>query len=267
MSRLELLPEMPRPLLFAHRGLSSIAPENTMAAFRLARELGIPGVELDVHLTSDGKLAVFHDHSTARIAGTALDLERSPMKELSLLDLGSWKGSNWKGERMMELNELFEEFGASFYYDVELKSNIAMDYGLEAAVAACLRDAFASKSGLTGRIVVSSFNPMALARFKYLSPAIPTAIIWSGDADVPAYLRHGEGRWIGKVDALKPDRAKVKRFSSFRWKRLGQYPVVPWTVDDPVEASRLLSIGCDGLISNRPQELGIINSSTAPRLG
>lgn len=228
-----------------------------MAAFQLARELEMPGVELDVHLTSDGKLAVFHDHSTARVAGTALELERSTWKDLSALDIGAWKDSKFRGERMVELEELFEEFGESLYYDVELKSNIAADYGLEAAVAACLRDAFASKAGLTGRILVSSFNPMALARFKYLSPAIPTAIIWSGESDVPAYLRHGEGRWIGKVDALKPDRAKVTRFSSFRWRNVGGYPVVPWTVDDPAEAARLLSLGCEGIISNRPQELGL----------
>ena len=257
MSRMALFPGIARPLLFAHRGLSSIAPENTMAAFKLARDMGMPGIEFDVHLTKDGKLAVIHDHSTARVGGASMDVETSNLKDLSALDIGSWKGSQWKGERIIELRELFEEFGDSLYYDVELKSNISSDYGLEAAVAACLRDAFSTKSGLTGRILVSSFNPMALARFKYLSSAIPTAIIWSSDADVPAYLRHGEGRWIGKVDALKPDKAKVGRLSSFRWKNIGHYPILPWTVDDAPEATRLLALGCEGVISNKPQDLGI----------
>jgi len=259
VSRVPLYPGIARPLLFAHRGLSSLAPENTMAAFTLARSMGMPGVELDVHLTSDGKLAVFHDHTTARVSpGSSLDLERSTWKEISALDIGSWKGTEWKGERAILLSELFEEFGESFYYDVELKSHVASDYGLEAAVASCMRDAFASKGGLAGRILVSSFNPMALARFKYISPALPTAIIWSSDADVPAYLRHGEGRWIGKVDALKPKKVKVTPLSSFRWRKLERYPVLPWTVDDSPEASRLLSLGCEGIISNRPQELGIL---------
>jgi glycerophosphoryl diester phosphodiesterase len=257
LSRLALFPGIPRPLVFAHRGLSSIAPENTMAAFKQARAMGIPGIEFDVHLTGDGRLAVIHDHSTERVAEASLEVERSTWKELSALDVGSWKGSAWKGERIPQLKELFEEFGESFYYDLELKSNISADYGLEEAVAACLRDAFASKGGLAGRILVSSFNPMALARYKYLAPAMPTAVIWSGDADVPAYLRHGEGRWIGKVDALKPDRKKVNPFSSLRWRKFGRYPVLPWTVDEPAEASRLLSLGCEGVISNRPQELGI----------
>lgn len=261
MSRLALLPGIARPLLFAHRGLSSIAPENTMAAFKLASKMGIPGVELDVHMTSDGRLAVIHDSATARVAGTAMEVERSAWKDLAALDIGSWKGKQWKGERIIELRELFEEFGESLYYDVELKSSIAGDFGLEATVASCLRDAFASTKGLTGRIVVSSFNPMALARFKYLAPAIPTAIIWSGDSDVPAYLRHGEGRWIGKVDALKPDRTKVRRLSAFRWKNFGRYPILPWTVDEGAESARLLGLGCEGVISNRPQELGIRTAS------
>lgn len=228
-----------------------------MAAFKLAREMGMPGVELDVHLTSDGKLAVIHDHNTARIGGAALEVERSTWKELCALDVGSWKGSEWKGERLIELRELFEEFGEAFYYDVELKSNIASDYGLEAAVASCLRDAFGAQGGLAGRILISSFNPLSLARFKYLASALPTAIIWSSDGSVPAYLRHGEGRWIGKVDVLKPDKAKVRRASAFRWRNLGAYPILPWTVDEAPEAARLLSLGCEGLISNRPQELGL----------
>jgi glycerophosphoryl diester phosphodiesterase len=258
LSRVPFFPGIARPLLFAHRGISSIAPENTMASFKLARERGIPGIELDVHLTSDGKLAVIHDHSTARVTtGAALEIERSTWKELSAIDVGSWKGSEWKGERIVELRQLFEEFGDAFYYDVEIKSNVASDYGLEKALAACLRDAFSSSGSLAGRILISSFNPMALARFKYLSSALPTAIIWSGDAEVPAYLRHGEGRWIGKVDVLKPDKAKVRRLSSFRWKNMGRYPILPWTVDEGAEAARLLNLGCEGIISNKPQELGL----------
>ena len=243
--------------MLAHRGISSLAPENTLAAFTLARDRGVQGIELDVHLTSDGKLAVIHDYDMQRVAGVGLEIERATWKELSALDVGAWKGSEWKGQRVLELGELLEEFGESLCYDIELKTHVAADYGLEGTVAARLRDAFATKGGLASRILVSSFNPLSLARFKYLAPAIPTAVIWAGDAEVPAYLRHGEGRWIAKVDALKPIRTKVRRLSSLRWRNFGRYPILPWTVDTAEEAQRLIGLGCDGVISNRPQDLGI----------
>ncbi len=261
MRRLPLLPDFPRPLLFAHRGVSSLAPENTWASFRLARELGIPGVELDLHLSADGKLLVFHDHFTGRLAGAeglppgpaavgkGLEVERTTWARLAGLDVGSWKGPEFAGERPMLFRELLEELGESFYWDIELKSKTPSDYGLEAATAAALRDA-----KLAGRCYVSSFNPISLARFKALEPRVPTAIIWSSEKEVPPYLRLGQGRWLGRTDALKPARGDVGPARSLLW-RLERYHVLPWTVDDAAEASRLLALGCEGVISNRPQDL------------
>lgn len=247
MSRLPLLPDFPRPLLFAHRGVSSVAPENTRAAFALARKLGVPGVELDVHLCASGELVVTHDHSAKRVTGTELEIESTPWERLRDLDAGSWKGSEYKGEKFPLLADLLEEFGTDLYWDIEIKSKDAADRGLESALAKLLES-----PRLAGRIVVSSFNPFAVRRFKALSPRIPTAIIWCRSKDLKWYLRHGEGRWIAGTDFLKPDKALVKA------------PPIPggreraaWTVDDPAEARRLLSLGCSGIISNRPHELGI----------
>ena len=90
--RVPLLPDFTRPLLFAHRGLSSLYPENTMAAFSAARAAGISGIELDVHQTKDGKLVVFHDDTTKRIGmnpEAALSIEGSDYATLSGLDIGS----------------------------------------------------------------------------------------------------------------------------------------------------------------------------------
>jgi glycerophosphoryl diester phosphodiesterase len=262
--RLPLFPGLARPLVLAHRGLSSDAPENTLAAFGLAIERGIPGIELDVHLTSDGELAVIHDFFTGRVAptgpwgetGRGLDVERSSWDELRCIDVGSWKGARWRGERIPLLGELLEELGPDIYVDIELKNRVREDYGLEAAVAACLRAAV-PEADAGSRFLVSSFNPISLARFKALSPKIATAIIWSDHKDVPHILRDGQGRWIGKVDALKPSSEKVGPFSCFLWRRIEGYPVLPWTVDDPAEARRLLELGCEGIISNAPDRPGL----------
>jgi len=236
-----------------------------MAAFKLARDLGVPGVELDLHLTADGQLVVFHDHYSGRVAGAeglppgpeaagrGLEIERSTWAKLATLDIGSWKDGEYSAERPLRFVELLEELGNAFYWDIELKSRVAADYGLEAAAARALRD-----TGMVGRCIVSSFNPVSLARFKALEPRVPTAIIWSSDKEVVPYLRHGEGRLLCRVDALKPEWPKVKPTSAFRWMRLGHYPVLPWAVDDAAEAARLLALGCVGVISNRPGELGLL---------
>lgn len=267
--RTHLIPEAKRPLVFAHRGLSSIAPENTLAAFKLARDMGIPGVELDVHLTADGKLVVFHDHTTGRVAGAdgiapgkeakgkGLDLEKSTYDELRKVDIGSWKGAQYSGERIFLLSELFEECGDAFYFDIEMKCHGREAYGLEEATAAAIRAAHGGKS-IASRCLISSFNPLTLARVKPLIPEVPTAIIWDVEDALPFALRYGAGSWIGKVDFLKPDHQKVKATSAFRWRHLAGMEVLPWTIDDPAEARRVLGLGCAGVISNRPQELGLL---------
>lgn len=271
MSRPPVLPGAPRPLLFAHRGYSALAPENSMAAFRLARDRGVPGVELDVHLTADGKLVVIHDHDTGRVAGgraedgspippgpaakgRGLKLESSPWSAIREADIGSWKGAGFASERPPLLAELLEELGGSVYWDIELKNELSADYGLEKALAE-LFAALPSSLGLEGRIIVSSFNPVSLARFGSFAPGIPTAIIWSGTGELPWYLRHGEGRWLGRADLLKPAKEKVRASSSFRWRRLEGYEVLPWTVDEAAEGDRLLGLRACGLISNDPLAL------------
>lgn len=254
--RAPLFPEAPRPLLFAHRGLSSIAPENTMAAFRLARERGVPGLELDIHLLASGELAVVHDADAMRTCGQSLRFEDAMLGDVRALDAGSWKGSAWSGEPVPLLAEVFEEFGDSIYYDIEIKGRTLADTGIAAALARLVAD-----FRLEARVAASSFNPVTLARLKPLAPRIPTAAIWCDEPDMPWYLRRGEGRWLARCDYLKPDRRLVRRpgngargrFSDSRRRR----PVVPWVVDDGAEARELLAAGCVGLVSNDPSALDL----------
>lgn len=254
MGRVPLFPDAPRPLLFAHRGVSTIAPENTMAAFRLARERGLPGIELDIHLLASGELVVVHDPDAMRTCGQSLRFENATLGDVRALDAGSWKGAAWSGERVPLLAEVFEEFGASLYYDIEIKSKTAEDRGTELALSRLI-DGFRIGSS----VAVSSFNPIALARFKHFSPKIPTAAIWCDEPDLPWYLRHGEGRYLARCDYLKPDRRLVRRPGNASRGSLpgsgGLRPVVPWVVDDGAEARELLAAGCVGLVSNDPSAL------------
>ncbi len=259
--RLEPLPDFPRPLIFAHRGISTRAPENTRASFGLAIEAGIPGIELDVHLSADGELVVIHDHYTGRTAPGSVavsdspsgyEVEKTSWDTMRRLDAGSWKAPSFSSERFMLLKELFAWAGERVYYDIELKSRVKDDYGLEKALAREI-----AVSGLARRCLVSSFNPFALARFKRLSPGIPTGIIWSRTTELPFFLRRGEGRWIASADYLKPDHRLAKPLARLVWHTTGGGTFIPWTVDTPEEARRLLSLRAEGIISNDPGALGL----------
>lgn len=257
--RTALLPDFPRPLIFAHRGLSTVFPENTMASFRAAKDAGIPGIELDVHLTKDGKLVVFHDDTTKRIVGpvapasgsdgAGYSIEASDYAFLATLDIGSWKGKAFSGERMPLIEDVLAAFGGTQYIDIEIKSRTAGDQGLERLLADAIR-----KFGMERRSIVSSFNPFALRRFKTLCPSVATAIIYSRSSELYWFLRRGEGRWIGNVDVLKPEHVLVKRR---RFLERLRRPILPWTADTDMDVSRVLATGAAGIISNCPQKLGL----------
>jgi glycerophosphoryl diester phosphodiesterase len=242
-----------------------------MAAFKAAKEAGIPGIELDVHLSKDRRLVVFHDDTTERIVrdsggaggrenepGAAADPAMDPVRRglgieasdydlLAGLDIGSWMDGSFASERMPLLDPVLEELGRSMYFDIEIKCRAIKDSGLEAILADSLE-----RHGMEGRCIVSSFNPLSLRRFKALMPGIPTAIIWSGSKELYWYLRRGEGRWIAGVDLLKPEGILVKGPRMFPNLRR---PILPWTVDTSEDERRLLAAGAIGIVSNRPQEL------------
>lgn len=259
MTRLPIFPDLPRPLILAHRGLSARAPENTISAFRLALSEGVPGIELDVRLSLDGKPVVIHDRNTGRVApgegrsSGGYRVESTTWSVLSRLDVGSWKGEAWRGERIPRLDEALEEVGERAYLDIELKSPTLHAVQL---VSAVLRSLAAARhpEDLARRCLVSSFNPLVIAYSKAIAPHLPTAIIWSRGFELPVFLRRGEGRWLAKADCLKPERGLIDLRRARRWKTLG-WPFLAWTVDSPAEASRLAQMGCDGFISNEADVL------------
>lgn len=239
------------PLLFAHRGYSSRAPENTLAAFAEARRAGIPGVELDVHRCATGELVVIHDHELGRLAGVEGTVEKESWSSLRALDVGSSHSSAHAGERIPLLEEVFDLLGDQVYYDIEIKNRGDSEPG---PLERDLVDLIHSR-GLVGRCLVSSFNPYPIRLFKSLDKAIPTAIIYSSERGVPFVLRRGEGRFVSGCDVLKPDKRKMKPWPLFINQMVMGYPVITWTVDDVDLAERLLALNITGIISNDPEPM------------
>ena len=112
-----------QPFYIAHRGASYLAPENTVAAARLAWELGADAVEVDIHLSKDNKVMVIHDKDTKRICKTVSNLviKSSESGLLRELDAGIWKGEHFKGEKIPFLSEIIETVPEGKTLVVEIK--------------------------------------------------------------------------------------------------------------------------------------------------
>ena len=109
------------PLIIAHRGDLSTAPENTLPAFQRAWDAGADGVELDVRVTRDGKLVVFHDRTLERTSNGRGPVSNFTLTEIRSLDVGSWFGPAFKGETAPTLDEVFESLPHDYLINVEMK--------------------------------------------------------------------------------------------------------------------------------------------------
>jgi len=232
------------PLIVAHRGDSANAPENTLAAFRLALENEADGIELDVMLSADQQLMVIHDDTLDRTSNGHGKVADLPFAALRELDAGSWYDLKFKGEPIPLLEEVFAELGGKFLINVELKNyKTPKDQLPELAVK------LVKKHGLSDSVLLSSFNASNLPRVKSLAPEIRTGLLTlPGLLGLP--MRGLLGRRF-KADDLHPYYRDVStRMVQFRHK-LGQNVNV-WTVDAPEDQRRMQAFGVDMIICNDP---------------
>lgn len=236
------------PLVFAHRGYSSLAPENTLSAFTLAKEKKIPGIELDVHICKSGELVVTHDENLKRITGYDGKIKDTEYSFIKDLDAGSWFHEKFRAEKIPLLSEVFESLGKSVYYDIEIKGRDKKPKALEEKLNSLI-----TTFGMEKNCLISSFNPFAIKKIQSLNAKLLTAIIYCVDEEVPKILHHGEGRIISGCQILKPDKQKVSKAYMRFHRFFGGYPVIPWTINDPEEAKKLIELGVDGIISDNPE--------------
>jgi glycerophosphoryl diester phosphodiesterase len=241
------------PLVIAHRGASAAAPENTLAAFRRAREEGADGVELDVMRCRSGEVIVFHDDDLGRLGGPGFSTaDATRAHELSTL--GKIRlGAPAFDERIPTLEAVFEELGPRMLVNVELKAaptwrERLRDDGLADEVARIV-----ARAGAEARTIVSSFDPLLLLRWRRAARRaglrVSDALLFAADQARP--LREAWAATVLRPGALHPDAALVDGAALRRW-RGGDRAVNVWTVDDPAVARALAVLGVDGIITNRP---------------
>jgi glycerophosphoryl diester phosphodiesterase len=227
--------------VIAHRGASADAPENTLAAFALARQQGADGVELDVMRCRTGEVVVFHDDDLMRLGHRAGNVRDTPWAELAEIDLGA-------GQRIPQLDDVLETLG-TLLVNVELKSaptwnQRLADDGLAAEVAAIL-----GRHDLGQRALVSSFDPLLLWRFARQAPTVATGLLFAAEQARP--YREAWALPLLRPRAVHPESLLVDAGAVTRWHARG-LAVNVWTVDDPAELRFLAALGVDGVITNRP---------------
>ena len=236
-----------RALNFAHQGASAVAPGSTLAAFRLAAEMGADGVELDVHLSRDGEAVVIHDFTVDRTTDGQGAVREMLLEQLQELDAGSWFDPTFAGERIPTLQEVFDAIGHRLLVNVEIKSLPGRSRGLEVEVVRLIED-----NSLAHRVIASSFNPLSLRKMKRLNPNIPTALLYAPKQ--PLFLRRV---WLGPItphEFRHPYHTMVdERLMAWAWQK--GYRVNTWTVNEPDEMRRLLALGVDGIITDHPDLL------------
>ncbi len=239
---------MRRPWVIAHRGASAEAPENTLAAFSRALELGADWVELDVRPTADRRLVAIHDATLRRTTGARGRVGRLRLEALQRLDAGSWFDGRFRGERIPTLEDVFDLLEpAAAGLLIELKRDRHDPPGLvELAVEAVRR------SGLASRVILQSFDHALVSRIGELAPVIRTAALVDRRAADPAAAALAAG---SQILALK---WRLLRSGLVADARRRGVQVFVWTVDAPRDLERAVRLEVDGIITNQPGRLSRI---------
>lgn len=243
-------PYCDRPLNFGHRGAPMAAPENTLASFQKARELGADGVELDVMLCADGEPVVIHDFSVERTTNGHGRVRELTLTQLKALDAGSWFYPQFAGERIPTLREVAAWAGKDMLLNIELKSTNIRGNGLEGRVIAIVQE-----FGLEQRVILSSFNPFTLWRIRQLAPHLHTGLLYAGD--LPIFLRRAWLRPLARPNALHPH-YKIVTNDYLVWARHKGYRINVWTPDQIADWQWLIAQKVDIIITNRPDALAMV---------
>ncbi|HUR58514.1 MAG TPA: glycerophosphodiester phosphodiesterase [Opitutaceae bacterium] len=232
--------------IIAHRGASHDAPENTLAAARLAWEQGADALECDVHLTRDGRLAVIHDEGTRRVAARSIEVAAASLADLQKLDVGSWKAPRFAGEKIPSLDQLLALVPAGKRVFIELKTGpAAVDELVRCLVHCTLKPA---------QVAVISFNLEAVRAAKKALPRCEAC--WLLERE-PGRARPPVEEIIATCCAAELDgldlEAEWPVDAAFAMRvRDAGLSLYAWTVDEAATAQALMAAGVDGITTNRP---------------
>lgn len=231
--------------VFAHRGIPTLAPENTLAAFALCQQHGIKWIECDVDILADGTVVVSHDDTLDRCTDHSGSLYELTKADLAGIDAGSWFHDDFIGEPIPTLEQLIQLVNQhELNLNVEIKScsaGWAMTDTLLNNVISALEKLDAGRE-----LIVSSFDHSALAEFKRRRPQTAVACLFESDNiwdDWESMLQ------ICEADYIHPADKGLSKDMVARFKAAG-YKVNVYTVNDLARANQLYNWGVDGVFTD-----------------
>lgn len=230
-------------LIFAHRGASGYAPENTLEAFQLAIEQGADGVELDVHLTRDKQVLVAHDERIDRVSDGSGLICLLSLKDIRkhLFNKTHPEYDQARAPLLEEVLELIKPSG--LHINIELKNSYLPYEGLEEK---CLD--LVEKAGMEDRVVYSSFNHHSMVKLKKMRSEAVCGLLYGCSLLHPLDYLKNSG-----VDALHPQYADLLlNPAAYEPVRAAGGRIHTWTVNDDRDMRRVIDAGADILISNYP---------------
>ena len=236
--------------VIAHRGASAYFPENTLAAFQGAIDLKADMVEMDIQLTADGEVVVFHDEIITRCTGGGGRIADHTLVQLKKLDAGSWFSEEFRGEKIPTLTEALNLCRDKIAVNIEIKTEAVTDVVSGGIEEKCL--AKVHSAGLQEHVVFSSFDPRALLHLKQIEDSAPTAVLYErkyygsklpsqilamfGAAAFNCSLKELGGKWLADLQT-------------------NRIPFNVYTVNDEKNMLKLLDWNTGGIFTNRPDLL------------
>jgi glycerophosphoryl diester phosphodiesterase len=237
---------MHSPWIIAHRGASGHAPENTLAAFERAVQLGAGFIETDLQLTRDAQFVAIHDGYLDRTTNGRGAVHEHTLAELRALDAGKWFDRQFMDQRIPTLAEILEfarEHDVVFYLEIKYSSAWGMHQTLVGELG---------KAENAARTIVISFDPATLDSLRRLEPAIMTGLLVensNGDG-VEAALDVGARQLCPRVNLVTPDMVERAHRADLQ--------LVTWTVNDADEMREAMDAGVDGIMTDLPDRLRAI---------
>jgi glycerophosphoryl diester phosphodiesterase len=239
-------------MITAHRGASYDAPENTLAAFRLAWEQDADAIEGDFYLTADGQIVCIHDKDTRRTAGATKVIEQSTLEELRTLEVGKWKSRKYAGELIPTFAEVMATVPSGKQFVIELKSTSKIVPVLASELQRLKPD--------RERLLIISFDAPSIAKCKELMPDIRAHWLTGFKADESGKMQPTADAIAKTVKQCQADGVGLKGVRSVIDQAFANELVAKgcaefhvWTIDDIADAKYFRSLGAVGITTNRPR--------------